>query len=415
MWALALLLSCSRGPKTDDTAQDPDDTDLTDDSGATDDTGAAQGDLALFQETLDGQRSVADLLLTVALSDGWPIDGGDGTWIFVAPDRGEDSVALAGDHSDWQPAAMTREAGLWWIRVAIEAPEGSLYKLVRGAAWDADPWSRAYGYDENGEHSLVRGGGAHLERWPEQGDANVGPRTVRVWVPRRAATHLLYAHDGQNLFAPDAIWGGWRLDESLGPATMVVAIDNTAARMDEYTHVQDYVFDAWMGGQGDAYADFVRDTVRPLVAERYGEPDTVGVMGSSLGGLISLHLALRDPEGYDFAASLSGTVGWGSIGADNETMIERYVDAGPFGVPIYLDSGGGPGSGCVDTDGDGIEDDSPDSSDNFCETRQMADAMAAAGWVWEQDLWHWWEEGEPHNEAAWAARVWVPLSLFEAM
>ena len=26
---------------------------------------------------------------------------------------------------------------------------------------------------------------------------------------------VLYAHDGQNLFAPDAIWGGWRLGEAV--------------------------------------------------------------------------------------------------------------------------------------------------------------------------------------------------------
>jgi len=31
-------------------------------------------------------------------------------------------------------------------------------------------------------------------------------------------------------------------------------------------------------------------------------------------------------------------------------------------VTFYLDSGGDAGSGCVDSDGDGIEDDTPDST-----------------------------------------------------
>jgi predicted alpha/beta superfamily hydrolase len=191
---------------------------------------------------------------------------------------------------------------------------------------------------------------------------------------------------------------------------MIVGIDNTAARMDEYTQVEDDIGDV-VGGRGDDYAALVQDVVRPLVAEVYGEPGIVGTMGSSLGGLISLHIGLTYPSEYDFVASLSGTLGWGSIGPDHtgETMIERYAAAGKQAFVVYLDSGGnGP---CADSDGDGIDDDG-DSSDNYCETIQMRDELESQGYVFDAELFHWHEPDALHNEQAWADRAFRPLDIF---
>ena len=80
-------------------------------------------------------------------------------------------------------------------------------------------------------------------------------------------------------------------------------------------------------------------------------PDTVGTLGSSLGGLISLHIVLRHRARWDFAGCMSGTLGWGSIEQANETMIERYQDGGHIPTALYLDSGGSDGGGCTDSDG----------------------------------------------------------------
>jgi hypothetical protein len=268
----------------------------------------------------------------------------------------------------------------------------------------------------NGQLSYVRGAGGHLERWTNVPDDELLPRTVRIWVPTSTPTHHLYVQDGQNLFDPGAIWGGWDLQSVVGPSTLVVGVDNGGAdRLDEYGPVTDVIEGTPYGGQGDAYASFLLDTLRPMVEGAYGAPSKRGVMGSSMGGLISLHVVLQQPSEWDYAASLSGTLGWGSIGASNPTVIDGFDDAGFIGVPIYVDSGGGAGSGCVDSDGDGIYDDSPDATDNYCENRQFADLLAAEGWTWDTDLWHWHEPGAPHNEAAWAARVHRPVQLFEGL
>lgn len=346
--------------------------------------------------------------------EGWPVPVAGGR-VVVSTDPAFDQVA--GDFDGWAGTPLQPDDGFAW-GIVPDAP-GARYKLKAGDAFASDPWARAYGYDEHGEIAFVAApAAAHLERWPRVEGAGLAARTVRVWVPAEAPTHVLYVHDGQNLFDPGAIWGGWRLAESAPPAMLLVGVDNTPDRMDEYTHVPDDIGQV-VGGRGDDYAALVREVIRPMVDARYGEPPIVGTMGSSLGGLISLHLALHDLGDYAFAASLSGTLGWGSIGADEETMIERWAAAGHQPIAVYLDSGGG-GDTCADADGDGIHDDDPEAADNYCETIQMRDVLDAAGWTLPGeggaiDLVHWHEPGASHDEAAWAERVFRPLEMFASV
>ncbi len=388
----------------------PGDTDAGDTDGGDTDTGE---DTALPEVTAaelvarvraDGAQAMSDLAGEV----GWPAATVDGLLVVR---RGGGTWQVAGDFDGWAGQDMSCGDGLCWA--LIGATDGG-YKFTDGSAWEADAWSRRYRYDEFGELSLVASADAHLERHFAVGDDTMEARNVRVLVPAGEATHVLYAQDGQNLFDPEAMWGGWRLQDTAPDGVMIVGIDNTVARMEEYTHVADTLDGVAYGGQGDAYVDFVQDTVRPLVATTYGEPAVVGVMGSSLGGLISVHAALRHPGEYRFAASLSGTMGWGSIEQHNPTMIERYAAAGHGTTALYLDSGGSY-TDCADADGDGVHDDDLGSSDNYCENAQLRDVLAAGGYTYDVDLWHWWEAGAAHNEAAWADRVSRPLSIFVAL
>lgn len=340
-------------------------------------------------------------MLAQSRASGWPAAVEDGHLV-VSTDPS--LTLVAGDHDAWAGTAMTADQGFHWV--VLDLAPGDRYKLTNGTDYVADPWARAYAYDEFGIMTMRAPAAAHLERHFEIGD-----RTIRVWVPDEAATHVLYVHDGQNLFDPGAFFGGWQLDTAVPDAMMLVGIDNTAGRMHEYTHVIDNLGSGTVGGGGDDYATFVNTTVRDLIQNHYGEPSTIGVMGSSLGGLISLHMADRFPNTYAFAASLSGTAGWGSIGLTNETIIERLAASGHQAVALYVDSGG---SGtCADSDGDGIDDDGNDF-DNYCVNLQLADTLRSVGYTDDVDLWHWHEPDAPHNELAWSARVWRPLSSFAA-
>jgi hypothetical protein len=349
-------------------------------------------------------------LAKYATEEGWPLPV-DGGYLFVSTNPG--LPLCAGDHDQWSGTPMKPDRGFQWLVLPVFP--GDQYKFTDKTTFQADPWARSYTYDMHGEISLVKPSVAHLDRWPMIEDTTLTARTLRVWVPKEPIQHELYVHDGQNLFDPNAPWGGWRLQESVPPGMLVVGIDNTPSRMDEYTHVPDAIGGKLLGGQGDAYADFLKNTVRPLIQKHYGEPGPVGVLGSSLGGLISFHIADRDPGDYAFAASLSGTMGWGSIGdgIHNQTMIERYQSHGHQGTVLYLDSGG---SGmCFDSDGDGIQDDDPNAADNFCETAEMRDVLVSLGYEDRADFFYFWEKDAQHNEAAWAARVFRPLQFFDAL
>ena len=381
--------------------------------------------------TLEGilaelRKDLPGTMTKYAASDGWPVHV-EGKYLFVS--TSQTLTMLAGDHNGWAGATMTTDAGFSWT--FIDVPLGDLYKLTDGSTYEADPWARSYNYDGNGEISMVLPSKAHLDRFFGISDANMPPRDINVWVPEGTPTHVLYAHDGQNLFNPQAAFGGWMVQDSVPLAMMIVGIDNTGnGRMDEYTHVTDLydldgngTLDPW-GGKGDQYADFINGTVRNLIKNQYGEPAKIGTMGSSLGGLIAFHIADRFPGEYLYAASLSGTMGWGSMDptSHNETMIERYKAHGHQATVLYLDAGGGDPaltqaaneSQCKDADNDGIKDDF-EIGDNACENAQMRDTLKTVGYTVGTDVFHWWEAGGQHNEAEWRARVFRPLDLFGSL
>lgn len=223
-----------------------------------------------------------------------------------------------------------------------------------------------------------------------------------------ANARVLLMHDGQNVFHPDAFFGGWRVDAAVSdPAfadVVVLAVDNGPDRFDAYTHVADDFGSGRTGGRADDYAQLLFDEALPFFRARYGlsrDAEDLAVGGSSLGGLVTLHLALSRPADFACAIAMSSTLGWGAFdGIGTDALVQRWAARGP--VAIYLDSGGG--GTCADLDGDGVFEDS-DDRDNYCTTNQLRDHLASLGYTFDVDLFHWHEAGAPHNEAAWATRI----------
>lgn len=381
-------------------------------------TGSATADEVVLHQAIEGALDPASALLTVANAGGLPVRTGDGTYLFACL-CGSGDWKLAGDFNDWVGEPMDHAGDLWWLEVSIDQPDESRYKFTDGSTWRSDPMGRRFGWDENGEYSLVRSSAAHLERFYQVEGHGLAPRDLQVWVPAGPQpdapqwTHLLVAHDGQNLFDPSAPWGGWRMQDSLPDGMLVVGIDNTSDRMDEYTPTTDVIDGQTYGGKANDYADFVEDDALPLVEKRYGQPQVIGTIGSSLGGLVAFVLADRYPDTYAMAMSLSGTFGWGAIGPQGSwanTEMAVYAAAGHRDTWLYLDSGGG--GTCYDSDGDGVNDDDPTAQDNYCENIQFRDELADLGYQFDVDLFHWYEPGATHDEAHWADRVWRPLQIF---
>jgi predicted alpha/beta superfamily hydrolase len=416
---LFLFAACGdTGPKDDDTSSSSSMATSSSSSGSgsggSGGSGGASSVTPLLDAILGELRADSKSALTkYAAKPGWPVPV-EGGYLFASTDLKKPLVA--GDHDGWMGTPMTADANFLWV--VLPVPDGDHYRFTDKTTSLADPWARSFNYDAmNIEISLVKPKDAHIDRWIGIGDAKLKPRPLHIWVPAEPVARVLYVHDGQNLFDPKAPFGRWNLQMSALPGMLMVGIDNTSDRIPEYTHVQD-VIDASgkpTGGLGDAYADFLKNTVRPLIKEQYGEPGPIGLMGSSLGGLISFHIADHHPGEYAFAASLSGTMGWGTIGAGvhNETMIERYKAHGHQKTVLYLDSGS---SGtCPDTDGDGINNDDPLDQDNYCSTAQLRDTLLSVGYTQDTDLFYWHEPGAMHNEKAWGARVFRPLGIFNKL
>jgi metallo-beta-lactamase class B len=143
-------------------------------------------------------------------------------------------------------------------------------------------------------------------------------RTRRIWVylpeeyfSTKKRFPVMYMHDGQNLFdARTAAFGEWGVDEMMDSLRtshqcIIVGIDHGERfRLIEYNP-----FDSRFGkGEGDAYVDFIVQTLKPYIDSLYktrpGRESTF-ISGSSMGGLISFYAVLKYPMVFGGAGIFS--------------------------------------------------------------------------------------------------------------
>jgi predicted alpha/beta superfamily hydrolase len=176
-------------------------------------------------------------------------------------------------------------------------------------------------------------------------------RDVYVYLPPSYASGsaagvrypVVYMHDGQNLFDPEISFSGaWRVDlamqtaSRLGYEAIVVGVANMGgARLDEYSPF----FDETVGGGGsaDLYVDFLLHTLKPLVDAQFRtrpEREATGILGSSMGGLVSLYAFFREPHAWGFCGVMSPALWFG------KRQILPFVEAAePPSGRIWLDVG----------------------------------------------------------------------------
>jgi isoamylase len=231
-------------------------------------------------------------------------------------------------------------------------------------------------------------------------------RDLVIYLPRSygkgdAAFPVIYMHDGQNLFDPWTSFAGeWGVDEALAKASrkgrraIVVGIPNMGAdRMREYSP---FVDPSHGGGGGDAYLDFIVETIKPIIDERYrtrADVTGTGIVGSSLGALISLYGFFRRPGQFGFCGALSPALWFGGGRIFPFVRDAEYVRG-----PVYLDVGGQEGEGTL------------------INARNLRDALITKGYTIGKDLKWIEDERGRHNEAAWGRRLRkaLPFLLKEA-
>jgi len=198
---------------------------------------------------------------------------------------------------------------------------------------------------------------------------------------------VLYMHDGQNVFDPGGQFGSWSADPTANREiqmgrmreTIIVAIDNSSNRMTEYCPPQD------RSGTGDRYRDFIVNNVRPWLDYNHrtlNDPPNTGVMGSSLGGLISHYIGVSTNV-FGLIAPMSPSYWY----APNWTA-SFNSSAKPAGRLFYLDWGTGESDG-----------------DMWTPAWNMITNMISKGFSFGGDLSYLVGVGQGHNEAAWASRL----------
>ncbi|TFU05918.1 alpha/beta hydrolase [Polymorphobacter arshaanensis] len=267
---------------------------------------------------------------------------------------------------------------------------------------------------------------------PEFASKFVKPRHVSIWLPpgysaQGKPARVLYMHDGQNIFDGANAYGGneWGVDEAVTkllaehklPPMIVIGVWNTDKRYEEYfpqklvqylpPALQAKLDAATKGGlQGDAYLKFLVRELKPYIDRHYrtlsGPADTA-VMGSSMGGLISIYAMAEYPRVFGQAAALS--VHWPLVAPSDAANAAGDADAVAAAFTRYFATAKwAPGRNrlYIDHGDQGL--------DQYYRpySARIEAEMPALGWSGDSFVSRTWP-GATHNEVSWRKRLDVPL------
>jgi len=330
------------------------------------------------------------------------------------------ATAIAGDWNTWSQTAMASTAVCnsdLFVAVGAVPTGRHAYKLFDGTTWSLDATNPAYAYDDfagnaDGRNSVIDtpdSGLGHIIELPQACSAVLGNcRDVTAYLPAgydlpensQRTYPVMFMHDGQNIWDDhDCCFGhtGWEMNVLLDgeiaagkvQPIIVIGAASTAARNNEYALDQRTVL---------AFSDFQVNELQPAALAHVRHDDQkLALAGSSLGGLVSMDIALRHPAVYNKVASISGAF-WPRM--DTHTALRDEVPGlGKQALSIYLDSGGDPS----------------DDSDGAADTLEVRGDLVTLGWQLATSpscgsgpdaLCYSIAPGATHDELAWKARAW---------
>jgi enterochelin esterase-like enzyme len=281
---------------------------------------------------------------------------------FVYHDPLARHVAVTGEFNQWdrtgQLARMEQidDSGIFHYTLNLSEPARLEYKYIVDGEWKPDPLCHNVvdnglggqnSYFVVGEfhdppelewvESIPHG---HVEEFEFESRRLGNQRAVHVYLPpgyeeSDAAMPVLYVHDG---------------GEYLSRALLPVVLDNLintaevasliAVMVDPVNRMTEY-------RMNEAYADFVVSELVPHIDGRFRTLSSStgrGVMGASLGGLISVYLALTRPDLFSRIASQSGAFLLAeeailALARDAQAAQSFYFDVGKYEqrfIPAHL-------------------------------------------------------------------------------
>lgn len=258
-----------------------------------------------------------------------------------------DTIFIAGNFQGWDPGnaayMLQKNQASGNYSITLSGLSGLIeFKFTRGS------WARVEGdangnYIPNRQHNVTAGHDTlylQILGWEDLsgggGQSTAAPnvsiltdsfyipqlnRYRRIWIylpPDYASSGLnysvLYMQDGQNVFdALTSFAGEWEVDETLNDlhaqgdtGIIVVAIDNGQShRFNEYSP---WYNPNYGGGEGVAFTNFIVNTLKPFIDSAYRtlpDRENTGIMGSSLGALISLYAGITFQDIFSKVGSFS--------------------------------------------------------------------------------------------------------------
>lgn len=179
-------------------------------------------------------------------------------------------------------------------------------------------------------------------------------RLIHVYLPPDYHTSgksypVIYLHDGVQMFNTDGN-NEYHLDETLESliqagkleGVIAVGIDHSDNRWDELSPWINRNMDRWFawnarsaeGGEGDQYLDFVINTLKPVVDQRYRtlpDRENTAIGGGSMGGIISLYAGLKYPQVFSSVIMFSPVLWFGEVDGAwlSNNQIINYINRNP--------------------------------------------------------------------------------------
>ncbi|WP_409229386.1 alpha/beta hydrolase [Gudongella sp. SC589] len=170
-------------------------------------------------------------------------------------------------------------------------------------------------------------------------------REINIYIPssyyedNEKSYPVLYMHDGQNVFDGERAYAGvgWTVHEvhdelvsrGMIRELIIVGIDNMQEdRLSEYAHVNGRFKRQRIMGKGKLYERFLIEELKPFVDENFRTltgPEDTGLMGSSMGGLVTFNIGFRNPHVFGRLGIISPSFWWGTRA--NINTVDIYQDA----------------------------------------------------------------------------------------
>ncbi|WP_044211765.1 alpha/beta hydrolase [Flammeovirga sp. OC4] len=275
--------------------------------------------------------------------------------------------------------------------------------------------------------------GGKIDRLPNFESKYIDPRNVDVYMPEGYSKDkkyaVLYMHDGLMLFDSTVTWNKqeWEVDENITKLlnenkiqdVIVVAVPNNGKyRSSEYLPQKSLkdlsdsdmqaVLKKRVEGKllSDNYLKFLTSELKPYIDSHYptySDREHTFVMGSSMGGLISMYAICEYPEVFGGAGCLS--THWPMVYAEDFTDAENkavtdgiinYVENNlpdPKTHKIYFDFG----TETLDSQYEPYQ--------KRVDVIMKKHGFTSENWMTEKF------PGENHSEVAWAKRLNIPLEF----